>query len=185
MLKEIIKFLIAGGFITSTFIYLSKILINRFFARDLEKFKSELEKELTKYKTQFGQLHLEKAQAIKEIFFEFHDIKNLLSEKSTKAFFLSLSEGKLDAKELIEYDQKVVILRGKIEKNSLFFTDSLVEEMLNVVASYQCGIENAESARDLGINNRDEKRLELDVLLNGKVLEPLRKEFKKILGDDL
>ena len=75
---EIIKFLVASGFITGACVYLSKSLTDRFFARDLEKFKSELQKETVKYQIQFGQLHLDKAKVVKEIFINFTILKNFV-----------------------------------------------------------------------------------------------------------
>lgn len=195
MLKEIIieifRFLITGGIITSAFVYLSKSITDRFFAHDLEKFKAELEKELTKYKTQFGQLHLEKAQAIKDIFFQFHDIRKALSEMANRITLLALAESKLENRDYLEYDQRVVALREKIQKNSLFFSESLTEEMLRVATAFQCGLEIADIARGqvatdkTSIKHKTDQYFELVKLLNGSVLEPLKKEFKKILGGNL
>lgn len=48
LVVEIIKFFIAGGLISAALVYLSKHFIDRFFARDLEKFKTDLEKEFKK-----------------------------------------------------------------------------------------------------------------------------------------
>lgn len=43
-------------------------LIDRFFSRDLEKFKSGLEKEVIKHRTKFEILHTERANVIKEVY---------------------------------------------------------------------------------------------------------------------
>ena len=43
-------------------------LIEQFFSKDLEKFKSKLEKEAIRHKTQFETLHAERAVVIKEVY---------------------------------------------------------------------------------------------------------------------
>lgn len=188
---EIIKFLITGGFITGAFVYLSKSIIERFFARDLEKFKSELQKEMIKYQIQFGQLHLDKAKIVKEIYYQFHDIKKLCRSfigkisGSYKGFY-----EKPEHKEYFEYDQAVVALRDNIEKNSIFFSNEFTDKMLKAVAEWQYAPNTAHNACDKAVDSKGkefkkEQYFEMIKLLKGDILKPLEEEFKKILGCNL
>lgn len=188
---DIIKFLVTGGFITGAFVYLSKSLTDRFFARDLEKFKSELQKEIVKYQIQFGQLHLDKAKVVKEILYQFHDIKKLCR------FFIGKISGsykgfnqKPESKEYLEYDQATVALRDNIEKNSIFFSNEFTDKMLKAVADWQHAPITAHSAHDVTVGSKgaefkNEQYFEMVKLLRGDILKPLEEEFKKILGYDL
>lgn len=190
-ITEITKFLITGGFFTGAFVYLSKNLTDRFFARDLEKFKYELQKESIKYQIQFGQLHLEKAKAVKDIFYQFHDIKKLCRSFVGKisGSYKGFCE-KPENKEYLEYDQAVVALRDNIEKNSIFFSDEFTEKMLKAVADWQNAPITAHFALDesidgKGVEFKNEQYFEMVKLLRGDILKPLKEEFKKILGYDL
>ncbi len=188
---EIIKFLVASGFVTGAYVYLSKSFTDRFFARDLEKFKSELQKETVKYQIQFGQLHLDKAKVVKEIFYQFHDIKKLCR------FFVGKISGsykdfckKPENKEYLEYDQSVVALRNNIEKNSIFFSNEFTDKMLKAVAEWQSAPTTAHFAHDAAVDSKgaefkNEQYFEMVKLLRGDILKPLEEEFKNILGYDL
>ena len=188
---DIIKFLVTGGFITGAYVYLSKSLTDRFFARNLEKFKSELQKEIVKYQIQFGQLHLDKAKVVKEIFYQFHDIKKLC-----RSFVGKISGSyngfceKPENKEYLDYDQAVIALRNNIEKNSIYFSDEFTKKMLGATAEWQYAPMTAHSAHDAavdiaGVEFKTEQYVEMVKLLRGDILEPLKKEFKKILGYNL
>lgn len=188
---EITKFLITGGFFIGAFVYLSKSLTDRFFARDLEKFRSDLQKESIKYQIQFGQLHLDKAKVVKDIFYQFHDIKKLCRSFVGKisGSYKGFCE-KPENKEYLEYDQAVVALRDNIEKNSIFFSDEFTEKMLKAVAEWQNAPTTAHFAFDKPIDEREIKMrnkqyFEMVSLLRGDILKPLEAEFKKILGYDL
>lgn len=188
---EIIKFLVTSGLITGAYVFLSKSLTDRFFARDLEKFKSELQKEIVKYQIQFGQLHLDKAKVVKEIFYQFHDIKKLCRSFVGKisGSYKGFCE-KPENKEYLEYDQAVVALRDNIEKNSIFFSNEFTDKMLKAVAEWQSAPTTAHFAHDVAVDSKGaefkkEQYFEMVKLLRGDILKPLEEEFKKILGYDL
>jgi|Deesub1362A_J573_1020465.scaffolds.fasta_scaffold02881_5 hypothetical protein len=76
MQKEIITQLFESlgiaAILSTTFsvalVFIVRKLIEQFFSKDLERFKTDLEKEVLRYKTQFEALHAERAQVIKEVY---------------------------------------------------------------------------------------------------------------------
>lgn len=188
---EIIKLLVEGVFISATVIYLSKHIVDRFFVRDLEKFKAELEKDINRNKTQFEKLHIERAEIIKEIFFSFQDIKNTLFH------FYNRIDGAYKGYNVMppdnlhsDYDRVVVEIRRKIEKNAIFFNNDLVEKMKKITFELQHGLYAAHGASFKAVSDEEikykiEEAKNLRNIISGEVLKPLADEFRKILGIDL
>lgn len=139
-------------------------------------------------KLKFKILQTERAQAIKEIYFQFYEIKNSLFSLANKISAYEKNSGvKIENKDYVEYDQKVVALRRNIERNSLFFSDNLVKVMLGKVAELKVGPATAHYAHGAVFDKKDVafragQYFELVRLLDGSVLKPLEIEFKKILG---
>ncbi len=147
--------------------------------------------QIFKDKLKFKILQTERAQIVKEIYFQFHEIKNTLTTLANK--ISRYENDNVDAptsEEYLEYDQKVVALRRNIQRYAIFFSDTLIKEMLSTVASLQIGPSTAHMAHEevydkKDVNFRTEKYFELVTLLDGSVLRPLEVEFKKILGIEL
>ena len=144
--------------------------------------------EIFKNKLRYKILQTERAQAIKEIYFQFHDVKNALSALANKISRYERDRvDKPTNEEYLEYDQKAVALRKNIERNTLFFPDTLTKEMISKAASLQIGPNTAhiafgDVADERGVEVRISYYFDLVRLLDGTVLRPLEVEFKKILG---
>lgn len=147
--------------------------------------------QIFKNNLKFKILQTERAQIIKEIYTQFHEIKNELSGLAHKiSAYEKNSGGTLENKDYLEYDQKVVVLRRNIQKYSIFFPDNLTKEMLSKVAALQVGPSTAHYAHgsvfdEADVRFKTEQYFELVSLLDGTVLRPLEVEFKKILGIEM
>ena len=147
--------------------------------------------QIFKDKLKFKILQTERAQIIKEIYFQFHEVKNALSTFANKISRYEKNRAeKPTNEEYLEYDQKVVALRKNIQRHAIFFPDSLVKEMLSKVASFQVGPSTAHMGHqaayyEASVKFRTEQYFEMVRLLSGSVLRPLEVEFKKILGIEL
>lgn len=192
---ELSKTLGVIGIITSVVVpavvWLVKKITEQFLARDLEKFKTDLEKEAIRHKVKFEQLHIERAQVIKEIYYQFHDVKNSLRKFVGKisGSYKNFNE-KPEHKEYFDYDQEAIALRKNIEKNAIFFCDDLVEKMLKTTGDLQYAPITAHNAHEevndeAGVKFKIEQYSEMVRLLSGQVLKPLEKEFKKILDIEI
>src|SRR3989344_7843582 len=147
--------------------------------------------QIYKNKLKFKILQTERAQIIKKIWYQFHEVKNALSTFANKiSRYEKDRTEKPTNEEYLEYDQKVVALRKNIQRHAIFFPDSLVKEMLSKVASFQVGPSTAHMGHqaaydEASVKFRTEQYFEMVRLLNGSVLRPLEVEFKKILGIEL
>ena len=147
--------------------------------------------QIFKDKLKFKILQTERAQIIKEIYFQFHEVKNALSTFANKISRYEKDRAeKPTNEEYLEYDQKVVALRKNIQRHAIFFSDTLAKEMLSKVASFQVGPSTAHMGHqaaydEASIKFRTEQYFEMVRLLDGSVLRPLEIEFKKILGIEL
>lgn len=68
MQSQILNNLISTGAITLAIIFVGRKLIEQIFSRDLEKFKSDLEKDAFRFRTRFEKLHAERAETIKNLY---------------------------------------------------------------------------------------------------------------------
>lgn len=167
------------GIISTASVWLVRKIVEQFLAQNLER-----------YKIKFGKLHLDRAKIIKEIYYQFHDVKNSLYNFVAEiAWSYDNLNEKPKNKAYLDYDHKVTSLRKYIEKNDIYFSDNLVKEMLKVAVDLQSGPVTAHGAHETvvdkdGTSFRDEKYSEMVKLLSGKVLEPLKKEFQKIIDID-
>ena len=147
--------------------------------------------QIFKDKLKFKILQTERAQIIKEIYFQFNEVKNALSTFANKISRYEKDRAERPTnEEYLEYDQKVVALRKNIQRHAIFFPDSLVKEMLSKVASFQVGPSTAHMGHqpaydEASVKFRTEQYFEMVKLLSGSVLRPLEIEFKKILGIEL
>jgi len=147
--------------------------------------------QIFKDKLKFKILQTERAQIIKEVYFQFHEVKNALLIFANKIRrYEKDREERPTNEEYLEYDQKVVALRKNIQRHAIFFPDSLVKEMLSQATSFQVGPSVAHTGYqtvydEASVKFKTEQYFELVRLLNGSVLRPLEVEFKKILGIEL
>ena len=65
---ELIKFLIGTVGIAGLIAYLGRKIIDNYFSRSVERYKTELEKTRFEYQVKFSKLHEERALVIKELF---------------------------------------------------------------------------------------------------------------------
>jgi len=64
IIKNLLYFLISSGLI----VWLIKAIFSQYFSKDLEKFKSNLEKEAFSYRVRYEKMHAERAEVIKELY---------------------------------------------------------------------------------------------------------------------
>ena len=65
---EILKYLISSAVISGALVWLIREVVRLFFSRSLEKFKSELEKEVITHKLKYERMHSDRAEVIKQVY---------------------------------------------------------------------------------------------------------------------
>ncbi len=136
-----------------------------------------------KNKIRFKRSHPKQAEVIEKAYQQFQDIKDNLSKIASQ-----ITRGQsLSSDDYLKYGKKVVDLRGYIERNQTSLESSHTKTMLKIIAKFRTGPTNAYYANQKPMDERDKKfkkeqYFKIVELLNGEVLKPLEKEFKKILG---
>lgn len=120
------EFLTTTGAISTTVVLVARKFIDQLFSEKLEKFKSDLEKEVIRHKTTFETLHTERANVIKEVY-------KLISK--TQRAFESLMKPLQEVGEPLQ-EEKIKLLvvefnnfSNYYQENRLFFNEALVEEI--------------------------------------------------------
>jgi len=123
---ELFKELGIFGIMAVGFVWILRFTIKQLFAKDLEKFKYNLEKETISYKTKFEKLHTERALVIKEIY------KKIVI---TQRAFISLTHPFQPAGSPSEEErakdaaQKANELTFYFEENRIYFEEDLAIEL--------------------------------------------------------
>jgi hypothetical protein len=131
LIKDLGIFAIASGFIS----WIIKLYIQKSFDKDLEKFKSTLEKEIIQFRIKYERLHSERAEVIKEVYKRivkaYHDIKLYKSQLELPGF----PSGEERKKILIK---TVVDLIYYYEQNRIFFEEELagkIDDLIGILGS--------------------------------------------------
>ena len=141
--------------------------------------------QIFKDKLKFKILQTERAQIIKEIYFQLHEVKNALSTFANKISRYEKDRAERPTnEEYLEYDQKVVALRKNIQRHAIFFPDSLVKEMLSKVASFQVGPSTAHMGHqaaydEASVKFRTEQYFEMVRLLSVRSCVRLKLSLRK------
>jgi len=111
---------------STAFVLIIRKLIEQFFSKDLEKFKSELQKELIKHRTKFEILHAERANVIKEVY------RKIV--KTQRAFESLIKPLQLAGEPTEEEKTKILAdefnsLASYYRENRLFFNEALAQEI--------------------------------------------------------
>lgn len=123
---EILETLGITAIFSVALVFIIRKLIEQFFTRDLEKFKSELEKEVIRHKTQFETLHTERAVVIKETY------KRIV--KTQRAFESLINPLQLGGELTEEEKTKQLVEKSNdlfdyYAENRLFFGEELAQEI--------------------------------------------------------
>jgi hypothetical protein len=116
---------IATIFSTALVLIIRK-LIEQFFSKDLEKFKSELEKELIKHRTKFEILHAERANVIKEVYRKIVKTQRAF-ESLIKPMQLAGEPTEKEKTKILAYEFNG--LASYYTENRLFFNEALAQEI--------------------------------------------------------
>lgn len=185
--KDLSKILAVAGF----FVWFLREYTKQLLAKDLEKFKTELQKESIAYKTKYEKIHAERAEVIKKLYSKFHKIKDLSFKMANKMDYhwqFADEEGPTK-KEYNDYIDLLNELKKYIERNRIFFDEKLVKEMISIVYEFDDApnvfsmvSRNTNSQEEVSI--KQEQSLKRYKLISGNILKPLEIEFKKILDID-
>lgn len=127
--EDLSKVLGVAGFFTWFLREYSKQLL----AKDLEKFKAELQNESIKFKITYEKLHTEKAEVIKNFYQQMARINKKINSSLLTLNYNERGKGKTNYNQIArEYDSFV----NYYEENKLYFENNLqqkIEEMLQVI----------------------------------------------------
>lgn len=165
-------------------IFLGKQIIERLFNKDLEKFKSELQKEVLRSNVQFQQLHTDRAEVIKNVY------KTIVD---TRDAFVSLLNPLQMAGELKEEDKAKMAANAANEfiryysRNKIFFdselagkVDVLRDKLFEIWRNYQI-----RQYSEPGDNVRIESyRKTWDGISKDvpEILKSIENEFRQLIG---
>lgn len=124
---------ITSAIVTGT-VWLARELFGQVLSKDLEKFKSSLEKEAIQFKIRYEKLHTERAEVIKELYRRlataYGDLRTLMCPGQFAGEPPLEEKGKTAAKatnNLIAY----------YEENKIFFEESLATEIDNLLEIFK------------------------------------------------
>jgi hypothetical protein len=130
IIKNLLYFLISSGIIA----WLVKAIFNQYFSKDLEKFKSSLEREAFSYQVRYEKMHAERAEVIKNLY-----IRIVTTERSFYDFMHIFQRGGDDdqkkkgpiaakaANDMTEY----------YDKNKIFFTEKEAEKIEKLMDKFK------------------------------------------------
>ena len=174
---------LAGNAIFSgIIIYLGQKIIDKSFAKDLEKYKSNLEKESFKYKTRYEKLHAERAEVIKELYKKL--IKAQRSMRSLIAPLQLSGETPIDTKTKIAHEDANDFL-FYFSVNRIFLEKILIKQIDKIVVSLRDAWEGFNlstadpSKKDLEMWREAWKQINEEFPRTEELIE---NRFRKILG---
>lgn len=173
-----ISLVVGGGAGFCAFKWLGQKWVNNWFAKDLEKYKQQLEILKVKDEIRFNILHKERLETVKKLYSLINDLND------TVAYLMiptKMAEGTdLNYNELIKTVKvKHHIIVQYLMESQIYLPQSLVDRIagmgysLNKVADYCLEHNNDESREWLRKVNEDKLR---------PLLNSLRDEFRKLLG---
>lgn len=177
--SEIITFIISsiGGsaVLFGVVAWLARSLIKNFIDRDLEKFKSNLEKMSYEHQVRFSKLHEIRAETIAKLYSLLYDYQWAVCA------FLREFPKNIDTAEL---DKKSYEFKDYYDKNRILFTENMctqVEKLVDLLYSSYVPLETSNNADG---KQSTEWRKCADTIQKEypKVRQSLEREFKEILG---
>ena len=130
---DIIKYFGGIAFITAAVVYLAKLLIKQSFSKDLEVFKSNLEKEAHKERTRFEKLHAERAEVIKEIYSRIVRTQRAFESLMKPIIWTGETSEEEKSKELTSEFNGLSDFYGQ---NRIFLEESLATEIDNLLTKW-------------------------------------------------
>jgi len=182
--KELLEKLGIVSIVSVAFVYLIKKIAEQFFARDLEKFKSDLEKEAIQFKIRYEKLHSERAEVIKEVYKKivrtnrsFHSLMNPMQWAGEPT---EEEKGKKAASEINS-------LVDFYEENRIFFEEKLAGEIDELLKKFRdpwiqfdySKYKTESKHKDVEEWNKAWKQISEDIPVIKKLIE---KRFRDIIG---
>jgi len=128
--SELIKFLFGTAFISGLIAYLGRKIIDNYFSRGVEKYKTELEKIKFEHEVKFAKLHEERALVIKELF------SKLVTAENSFGSFVAIFEpvgqlpkeekGKIAAEDFNNFVEYYRL-------NEIYFSDEISELFYKII----------------------------------------------------
>lgn len=193
ILKETMIFFTGTSILVSALVVLAKYLFEHFLAKDLDKFKADISLEIEKYKSQlekenirhsiqYSKLHADRAEIIKELYFKICDVESSLSR---------FADTRDDDKQFNEKGRIMigtyVSYRDYYKKNKIFFKleyCKLMKEIDDVFKKYL----PMDLLLEKTMNERKEfwKKEKSKILKQIRFLkEKLENDFRTMLGVEL
>ncbi len=124
--QELLRFLIVSSALSTAAVFIIRHLVDRFFARDLEKFKSELEKDVLRDHIRYEKLHTERATVIKKVY---RDIVNVYRDFSSLMNPLQMAGEPTKEEKTKKAAESANTFLNDFEENRIFFEEELAERL--------------------------------------------------------
>ena len=131
---ELLKTFGITGIIVAGSVWLIRKITEQFFVKDLERFKTDLQKEAVEFKIRYERLHGEKAEVIKEVYARivqtyksFHSLMNPWQGAEEPTQEEKGKEAAMNANKLIDY----------FEQNRIFFDEGLARNIDSLLAKFK------------------------------------------------
>lgn len=182
---ELFKTLGTTSAIVTGTVWLARELFGQVLSKDLEKFKSSLEKEAIKFKIRYEKLHIERAEVIKESYRRLATAYGNLHTLMCPGRFVGEPPLEENAKEAAEATND---LTAYYEGNRIFFEESLATEIDNLLKIFKNSWYNFhayQESGDLKEPGSGQKRYEAwkEISEEGlRVKRLIEGKFRSILG---
>jgi len=185
-LQDFIVYISSVTIIVAGASWVIRKLIDNFFSHKIEKFKTELEKEHTRYQITYEKLHTERATVIKETYQKLVDVYKAFHSYMNPLQFAGESDIEDKQKNAVEKANDFVMY---FDRNRIFFEDSLAERIDKLRdALWDCWADFALS-KDLRKDRQHNEGLNMwrkvwDKLNTDvpKIKKEVENEFQKIIG---
>jgi len=185
VIKAFFEMLAASSVVVAGAVWLIRKISERFFDRDLEKFKSSLEREAIQFRVRYEKLHTERAIVIKEIYKRIAKVHIILLSLTNPGKFTGEPPIAEQEKEAAEAINDLVEF---YEENRVFLEESLgkeIDNLIRIIRDSWYTFQFSQQMRSTGETGAGDKRFESWKLAKDeipKVKRVIETKFRGILG---
>jgi len=133
LLKQILALAIGGSTIGLVIVYLGKFILSKSSELLLENYKNQLEISRNEHQIKFSKLHEERAKIIEKIYHNFYELEVKLEHMTT---LFQGPEWTTDTVRDNDAIKKYTDTRELLEKNRIYFTESLCDKLSSALKNY-------------------------------------------------
>jgi hypothetical protein len=181
---EVLKNLGLAGILTAGAVWLAKILISHLFSKDLEKFKSDIEKEAFCDRIRYEKMHSERAEVIKELYKRMtrahRSFGSFMSPLQLTGELPEREKGEIAAKHANEFTEYYEENRIFLDENSAQDVDSLSSTLRSAWIKFRTSRAVDKASKEyLDYWDAAWKIIDNDIPL---IKLEVEKKFRKIIG---